>query len=313
MAGEGKGESLKGGRPPNIPNGLYCCGCERNVDVKEFYPNYSEYCENRFDKMYYCKKCTKEISDKIFKKYSLYELACREMCSVFKLPYIDKAMIIMKDREFTTTSTKEKNIDRVYQYLLILKKEVEIPKEYWSNLSCNSFLHCDILHSARATSDGDNELFLDLEKTWGKKDKLDDYLWLEEKFSVYTEGETLTPSMINTIRYLCQAELDVVKLKEGKCDQEEIKKAEKRVMDYYKTLKLDDFKFNKEKSVAEKMLENWIYIEENYEPLDWEDENLKDRCGFKADNDDIMRSIGNKVLGTRNFPQLELNDIKKKK
>jgi hypothetical protein len=112
---------------------------------------------------------------------------------------------------------------------------------------------------------------------------------------------------------LCQAELDVRKLKNNNADINEITKAEKRVTDYYVKLKLDDFKFNKSKSEQEKLIEQWANITENMEPIEWEDENLKDRLGIDEDYDDIMRAMSNKIVGTKEYPTLTLEDAVKEK
>lgn len=294
-----------------IPAQIYCVGCGRMRKKEEFWMSHNENHEEHWNRMYYCKTCCSTKADNIFKKYGSYELACREMCSVFDMPYVSEAMLKLQSHEFDTTKVEKRNFSRVYQYGVFLK-ELGIPKEHWSNLSCNSFVKMDILKVAKGKNEGDDELFFELEKDWGRQDKLEYYLFLEEKFNTYTDGEKLTPSMINTIKYLCQAELDVVKLKESKTpDQKEIATAEKRVMDYYKILKLDEFKFESSKNEVEQLLENWAYIQENIEPLDWEDENLKDRLGIDKDYDDIMRALGNKVLNAQDYPTLTLEDVQK--
>ena len=82
-------------------------------------------------------------------------------------------------------------------------------------------------------------------------------------------------------------------------------------MEYYKKLKLDDFKFDEKKTDVEKLIEDWAYTEENIEPLDWADEHLDDICHFRSDNDDIMRCIAKKVLGSKEYPDLNFEDLQK--
>lgn len=296
----------------SLPEQLWCLGCGRMVNVKDFDVNHNENHKDNANRHFYCKDCCRKISDRIFEKYTSYELCCREMCSLFDLPYVDKAMIKMRDYELNTVKTEKRNVNRVFHYGKCLA-ELEIPKEWWSNLSSNNFLKMDLLKVAQGHNEDDDELFLSLEQTWGNQDRLEDYLFLEEHFYNYTNGEKLQPSMVNTIRYMCQAELDVVKLKEKKSEQSEIAKAEKRVMDYYKVLKLDDFKFSKQKSEQSLLIEEWAWRQENVEPLDWVDENYDDICHFRDDNDEIMRCLGNKILGDKKYPQLAQEDVKPKK
>ena len=126
-------------------------------------------------------------------------------------------------------------------------------------------------------------------------------------------GETPSPAMKTIIKYLCNAELDVKILKESNAEQKEITVAEKRVMNYYSTLNLDNFKTNASKSEMDKLLETWAFYQEEKEPLDWVDENLEDICKFREDNDEILRAVGNKCANLKDYPTLTMDDIKSKK
>lgn len=304
-----------------VKSEFYCVKCGRFQPRKEFYLNYNEYLKEYNDgRMLYCISCAKEISRDIMSRYwnvqtnkddkLSYELGIRATCTFFMMPYLNEAMNIVRDNEIN--STKPKDWNYVYQYMVAIK-ELEIPKEYWNDLSCNNFMAIDLLHVAKTTQNGDTELLTNLNRDWGIQDCIEDYLFLEERFKIYTENETPNSTMINVIRYLCQAELDVRKLKNNNADINEITKAEKRVTDYYVKLKLDDFKFNKSKSEQEKLIEQWANITENMEPIEWEDENLKDRLGIDEDYDDIMRAMSNKIVGTKEYPTLTLEDAVKEK
>jgi len=304
-----------------IPEKLMCVSCSRPAPRKDFYLNYNDvHKEYNFGRMYHCKDCCKKISQSIMEKYwsssknkddkIAYSLGIRAICSFFHMPYLNEVMDKVRDLEIN--STRDRDWNYVFQYTNALE-EMEIPKEYWEDLSGNTFLPMDLLKVAKPTSDGDRALFEELNKDWGNQDCIEDYLFLEEKFESYTKGETLTPTMVNMVRYLCQAELDVIKLKRAKAELKDINTAEKRVTDYYSKLKLDDFKFNKAKSDQEKLIETWASIHENIEPLDWEDDNLKDRLGFDRDYDNIMRSLGNKVTNSKDYPTLTLEDVQNEK
>lgn len=301
-----------------LPQNLWCCGCDRLIPIKEFYMNHNENHAEHYSRHFYCKAHTKEISQKIMAKYCKkvtsesklnYELAIREICNIFDMPYINDAMIIIRDLELS--STKPKDWDYVYQYGCALNELGYKDEKYWNNLSGNTLLAVDLFrmsnnNDAKPNSDGDAELLFSLEKKWGKQESINDYFILEEKFNSYASGENLTTAMEVLLRYLCQAELDVMKLKSQKCDQKEISIAEKRVTDYFAKLKLDDFKFDKAKSEEDKLIETFAFNHENLEPLEWEDKEgiLKDRLGIDRDYDDAMRSLGNKVVGTKDYPNL---------
>ena len=301
-----------------LPEKIYCYACGRMEKNDKFYMNYSD-----FEKQYHygrclmCKSKSKEISQQIMKKYSNYQLALIELCNIFHLPYIPEVGQKLEEYDKSPVNVNERDINHYFNYMKFATDSKEnggcgytSDDPIWSNFTYNSWIKTYILKIAKGRNEGDEELFFELEKTWGRQDKLDDYLWLEERFYIYSDGETLTPAMSNTLHYLCLAELDVNKLRNDKADQKEITTAEKRVADYYDKLKLSDFKFNKAKSLQEKLIENWAVIEETKEPIEWEDENLKDRLGIDEDYDNIVRSLGNKICGTKDYPNLSLEDIK---
>jgi len=83
-------------------------------------------------------------------------------------------------------------------------------------------------------------------------------------------------------------------------------------MDYYKILGLDNFKLKENKTYMEKNIENDFFIMEEMEPLEWEDKNLNNRLGIDEDYEDIMRATLNKVANSKDYPDLSLEDVKKR-
>jgi hypothetical protein len=208
-----------------------------------------------------------------------------------------------------------KDLNYVYQYQTCISElglDKEIEKKYWDNLYCNNnFLHIDLLNVAKPTKEGDMEVFDKLEQYWGKSVKtLEKYLSLEKRFKELTKDEELTPYIEECFRNLCLDELDLKEARENKVEQTEIKNIKSRIESTAKNLGIDKFVSSKFKSEQEKLIEQWAYITENIEPLDWEDENLKDRLGIDRDYNDILRSLGNKILGTKDYPTITLDDIK---
>lgn len=295
----------KTGRPSAPRTHGWCMKCDRLVEIKEFYLNYNPHHTN--NKMFYCKNCCREIGIEIIKNAYNFEVGIRNLCSFFDMPFVYSAFNILKEKE--ENSTSKRDFTYVYQYMECLK-ECEIDNSAWENLSGNQLIIGKLLTSVKATSD-DLQLLNELEIDWGKQDTLEDYLFLVEKFTTYTDGEKgLPPNMINTMRYLCLAELEVKKIRETKdYVKKDLRDAENKVMGYYKALKLDNVTLSKSKSLGEKMIENWIYIEENYDPLEYEPIMFKDRCNFNKDNQEIMRCIGNVAVGSKDYPNLDISDI----
>lgn len=279
----------------DLPIELWCKGCNTPKHNKEFYPNHNKY--HMFERMNYCKECCKTISQDIMSNAYTYEIGMRYVCVFFDMPFLMEAMTLVKDKE--NTRKTDKNWNYVNEYGLALKT-LEVPFDKWNNLSGNSFIGFDMLRPTTNVKEDDAEMLMGLEKDWGVQESLNDYLFLEEKFAEYSKGEELTPSMTTTMRYLCLAELEVSKLKASK---QPSKEAEKRVMDYYKTLKLDNFTLSESKSTGEKILEKWTAIEENTRPLEVFDKLFADdMCHIRDDYDHIMRATKNLVSGSRDYP-----------
>lgn len=286
-----------------IPIQKQCQYCGRMKDTqKDFYPNYSPF--HPYNKMFFCKDCSKEIEKAIFDRNENFEVCTRNLCATFDMPYLKGAqekLDIISEHGKTS-----RNISYVYNYLNALM-ELDTPIEYWNDLSGMTYIGFDILKVAKPTSDGDIELLQSLEQNWGNLQSLSDYAFCEERFYKYTAGQELSPAALNTVRYLCLAELEVKQLK---ARGEDSKAAEDKVMKYYKSLKLDNFSISGDKPLYQTMIEDWATIEETKNPIQWVDENMEDICGFRKDYDQIMRCVGNYALGNKNYPDLTVEDIK---
>lgn len=287
------------------------CPCCETVYNKYdmFYDNYSQFHPD--SKMIYCKDCCKTISNEMVLTKKNLEMGTRQMCQFFDVPFIPDAIeqfgeyVKIQRISMLQKGKIGKDSDCLKAYLDILYK-LRIDKRYWEDLTGLTYFGMDILKIIKPDEDGDVELLESLKKEWGVQKRLEDYIFLVDRFSEYAQGQHLTPASKNTIRYLCLAELEVKQLK---AINEDTSKLEEKISKYYKSLKLDNFNFAGDKPLYEKLIEDWAIIEETKEPLEWADEHLEDICGFKADNDEIMRCIGNVALGDKNYPQLTQEDI----
>lgn len=301
---------------------VYCNSCGRFFPKKDFIIHKNEL---HVEKVHlYCKDCCKNLSQKIMLKYCRanitpdifsYCLAIRHICSFFDMPYIQQVAEELYDVEFNTM--KERNWNYVFQYSAKLKELGYDEDIYWNDLSGNSFIALESIKEkdTRPNSEGDLKLFDDLSKRWGKHIKsLDDFIFLDEHFKMYSEGEKMSAPMINMVKNLCLEELNLLKLRQDKAPSKEINSALKNIDYYYSKLKLDDFKFNKSKSEIEKQLENDIFLIEQHEPIEEGVDviDLSDRLGIDRDYDNIMRSNANRIVGTKDYPNLKEEDIKKK-
>lgn len=286
---------------------MWCHGCNKAIENSKFYDNKSKYHKN--GKMHYCKDCCRVISAELIRKEKDFEIGLRAMCAFFHVPF--NYMIFDKLKVKEELNVGNKSVDYMKLYMEELSTEI-LHAGAWDDIGGNIPYIANLTREVKLNAD-DVESLNNLQTDWGAQKRFEDYLILMRKFDEYTEGkENLPIGIIKTIRFLCEAELRADRAKEegdSKTEQE----YRKQVMEYFKRLKMDEYDFNGSASEDEKMLENWAFIHENIHPLTWEEENLKDRLGFERDYENIVRSMGNKLLGKKEYYNLTAEDINRKR
>lgn len=276
-----------------VPPKFYCVGCGRHIEKKDFYLNHNKYLkEFNFGRHLYCTKCCKEIGQRIMDDYFSFEIGIRNVCTFFMMPYVDNAMLSLKERWDKQANGKDWNI--VFQYGLILKElgYSNEKAELWDNLSANSLLDSDI---SKKITDDELVVLSELQRDWGDY-SISDYELLEYKWQTYTNGIKLTTSQASLYRQLCINELMIRKKEIAK---ESAKVEEKTIMSLMNQLKISDFVSN-DKSLIERTLEGQIEYIERTEPAD----HYKDLTKF-VDYKGIGRYMENHVI--RPFRNLLLN------
>lgn len=285
-----------------IQKELRCPRCGETHVLGFFYDNKAPFFKD--GKSIFCIKCCDELADEIMSKSSTLENGIRNLCNFFHYPF--DLRVYTKIAQESNKKIK-KNVNYLKQYVEMINK-INPPAERYTDLE-NSLPEITNFVTGLKIDPTDVEALNELQEDWGSQDSLEDYLFLENEYGKYAKNEKdLANSTITVLRFLCLALLDVHK---ARLAGKDTSSDEKRVMEYYKKLKLDDFKFDEKKTDVEKLIEDWAYTEENIEPLDWVDEHLDDICHFRSDNDDIMRCIGNKVLGSKEYPDLSVEDLQK--
>ena len=281
---------------------IKCQYCGQELDPVFFYDNENPYHKN--GKTSFCKRCCEEISQEIMGRAGDLENGIKELCFFFHYPFDSRAFSKIAK---STGKRIKKDFNYIDEYVDIIRG-LKISPERYLDFEGNLPKILDIINGERVDL-SDIKILTELQNEWGVQDSLEDYVFLENEYNKYALNEKdLSSSTITVLRFLCLALLDVHKARVAGRDTTA---DEKRVMEYYKRLKLDDFKFDEKRTEVEKLIENWAYIEENIEPLDWVKDNLEDICHFRDDNDDIMRCIANKVVGSKDYPELTSEDLKK--
>lgn len=151
-------------------------------------------------------------------------------------------------------------------------------------------------------------------KIWGRfttKDgniDQDAYLFLENNFENYTqELPEMDVNTENRYRDLCRCELQLRRANESG-DANDISKAQDRLNKQLKLLNLDTFN-NSIKSEQEKFIDRIAWMIEETEPAEEEDrKKYRDIAGYEKSFGEIMRSMKNLLTGSRDFPNIPVDE-----
>lgn len=127
---------------------------------------------------------------------------------------------------------------------------------------------------------------------------------LDEYFDGYTSNlSEMDVGMTLRYRDLCKAELRKF---EGDDDKGQ---TTKEIVDLMKLLKISDFQRD-EKSEDEKFIDKIVWMIEETEPAEEEDEEkYKDVAGYEEMYNEIMRCMRNLLTGTKDFPDIDPENL----
>lgn len=127
---------------------------------------------------------------------------------------------------------------------------------------------------------------------------------LDEYFEGYTVGlSDMDVGMMLRYRDLCKAELRKF---EGDDDKGQ---TTKEIVDLMKLLKISDFQRD-EKSEDEKFIDKIVWMIEETEPAEEEDEEkYRDIAGYEEMYNEMMRCMRNLLTGTKDFPDIDPENL----
>lgn len=142
------------------------------------------------------------------------------------------------------------------------------------------------------------------DKEWGAAYSDVQCQQLDEYFEGYT-GDLSDMDVGMTLRYrdLCKAELRKF---EGDDDKGQ---TTKEIVDLMKLLKISDFQKD-EKSEDEKFIDKIVWMIEETEPAEEEDEEkYRDIAGYEEMYNEMMRCMRNLLTGTKDFPDIDPENL----
>lgn len=297
--------------------------CNISKPVSDFYDSWSPYNITNIKKLNkktnkqeflcktkYCKDCINKIYSRYREEFSSAEEALFYTCQMVNIPFI--AEKVEATFAFVTNEAKRgaivKNIFGTYYSILARETSSH---HLWEDFSCTNIDYKDIAShiEKRDVTKKEMERF---ELDWGKQGEVEDYEFLEYRYTIYTKDIVLTASQETLYRKLCLCELNARKKESiGESTSDETK----QILTFMKTLKIDNFNEKKEKSNFDLLFERQIWEVENFEPCEIVDvEAYKDICNIESDwGNEIKRSVQNLVVGSKDYPTIEkIRGIKKK-
>ena len=301
---------------------VYCSMCGTESLSSDFYestnPHDGYECDNKgnIKRMGYVKICKKHIAQVYLEylKKGTMQSAVYFTCALTDTPFIkevwDRYIELrnekIKSGKITPTRLKTYNDFAKYREQL---KAMKKATDDWNDFSATNVDYKDIMGLKKP------DIALEAEKDkfvldWGKRENIQDYQYLEYEYGRLTKDKPLKPQEETLYRKLCMVEL-MIRLKEEK--DEPTSTEQTQLLNLMKTLKIDNFQEEKDKSTIEEIIEKQIWEVENTEPCEIIDrEYWKDYCDIgKNWGKEIIRAVKNLITGSREFPNIESYDKKK--
>lgn len=271
----------------------YCLKHQKQMPVTQFYPSKNP---NHHGFMPFCKECCTKIYEKHYERFQDVEASLWFTCADVGIPFVEHLYGQTKKR---LASASVKTDDVFETYLKCMKDYRGKPKE-WNEFSDTDTSFGDIRTAVVLDEEREEEM-RKLRMAWGNDLTIDDLGYLEWRFLTYTTGVELTEYQASRYRDLCMCELRV----KQDNDAQQNMKAKATIA---KELGIDKFEVEKEKTAAEKYIENDIYMMEKYEPAEYykDKELYKDFLGIhKYWIDWVLRPVRNLVIGSKDYEVTE--------
>ncbi len=257
----------------------------------------------------YCKTCCTSLLKEYINKTGNDAAGLWCFCAELGIPFLMEYWLKTKEIVYSNTGAGAKpNILNTYLDLLEENK-VNLIGFWESDKMLTDFIEVGINFEDKT----DKEVQLDLkeqEKIWGRLPYTDQteieeaYEFLNNTFDNYTQDILeMDGNLINRYRDLCRCELTLRKANE-QGDISGIKSAQDILNKQLSLLKLNDFKADT-KSDTDRFIDRLIWKIEETEPCEEEDlKKYRDIAGFEKSFSDIMRSMRNLLVGTRDYPNV---------
>lgn len=277
-------------KPNIIIKEMYCVIENRTLPSENFHQSKNPHHTAGFVPI--CKDCANRMVYEKIKKTGNLESAMWLTCAELGVPFLREVYTHTENQAKGTVSSKKGNYKYMNTYMTTLKRVWK--KKEWS------FDDTDVplgeIKTLREKEELIEEQMNEFRLLWGDYD-VDDIGFLEWRYDSYTSGKPLTEYQASRYRDLCICELRINK---DSTDKDALAMKSKIAAE----LGENQFKIDKEKSLAEQTIENQIYMMEKNEPAEFytDSEMYKDFFNIGSYwRDYVLRPVKNLVTGSKDY------------
>lgn len=281
---------------------LQCIGLKKDSEYfKSWSPFHQWDSEHKDTRVPYCKDCCNKIFQYYLDETKSAKTALYYTLMKIDTPFIKEVYEKVNERSLSGDVNGKKISINIGTYMNTLRKYTK-NKEIWSDFSATDVDITEVdskIQTAEIKQKEMDKFMLD----WGDQPNLEDYQFLEYRYSIYTDGIELTPSQETLYRKLCLAELSA---RRKEANQDSAKEDTEQIMKLMAKLKIDNFEEKKDKTDIERILEKQIWEIENTEPAEMVDkEEYKDYLNIEKDwGKHILRAVKNLLTGSKDYPNI---------
>jgi hypothetical protein len=309
----------------------YCPMCNTEIEASNFYQSmnphhngYLLYCKD------HCDAINKEYKEKTEDQEAALWYTCAELGVPFVLDVYKKFVenkenkIETRTKEIDTKNGKLKysSMDMMkfindYKdfafYYDLLKNKMSPGTNDWSTFYSGTDVSWQNVSKNIQDLDVKQSDIESYVLNWGKQDTPEDYKFLDNIFSKYTQGvEFVNSQQEDLYRDLCRDRLLLRKINDGRYKGDEnIDKIQQRIARTMSILKVDQFEDNKPNTLSEQLIFNKIAQIEQTKPADLykEPEKYKDFNKIRQyEKDMVLRPLLNTLLGHKDF-DIDIDDV----
>lgn len=277
----------------DAPKESWCTAEGRLLPIEDFYKSKSP--RDRLGVQCMCKSCANDLINVMLKSHGGgIKSALWYTCASLDQPFVERLYDIFAEKQEGVKSTS----NLWGSYVQVMNRNMTKAEKEEFKCFADSNMGLEELGNKVAVKKDFEEEKENLVLKWGAQYDSTQLNYLETRWEYYVQGKTLDVAQESLYRNLCLAELQIW---EGGDD---IDKAIKMQLSMFKALGIDSVDRDRSKSLGEAMLENQIFLMENYEPAEYYENSglYDDFLGMmKVYVNEIKRPILNFITGSKDY------------